>query len=262
MQQERFSLPGYPLPLGFLRLDGRGAQFSILSRHATSVTLVLYQSTDPDSQFEEIMLDPIINKTGDIWHIWIGGIKHGQLYAYRMDGMYAPELGHRYNKNKLLLDPYTRAVTGNFKWDLSDARGFDPTSQFKDAVYSPQDSAPGAPKCIVIDHDFDWFDRPINKKFHETIIYEMHVKGFTYHESSGVEPSHRGTYRGVVEKIPHLKELGISAVELMPIQEFDDEENINRNPFTRRTSQKTTGGYSTFSFFAPKIKFLVQRQYG
>ena len=247
----RVTLPGYPLPLG-ATLDSRGVQFSIFSRHATSVTLELYDSAEADSPFEEISLDTNLNKTGDIWHVWVAGLKEGQLYGYRMDGPYNPDAGHRFNRFKLLLDPYARAVSGNINWNLSDARGFDLRGQYKDSILSTKDSGPGAPKSIVINHDFDWFDRPLKKHFSDTVIYEMHVKGFTHHESSKVEA--RGSYRGIIEKIPYLKELGVTALELLPIHEFDENENINVNPFTGERL-KNYWGYSTFSFFAPRGRY-------
>ncbi len=244
----RTTLPGFPLPLG-VTLDRNGAQFSLFSRHATGVTLVLFESDDPTSPFEEIRLNPDMNKTGDIWHIWVPHIREGQLYGYRVEGPYEPEQGYRYNPFKLVLDPYTRAVSGNFRWNLSDARGYDPHSSLVDLSHSALDSAPGAPKCIVVKNEMDWMDRPLNTPLQESIIYELHIKGFTHHPSSGVESP--GTFRGLVEKIPYLKELGVTAVELMPIQEFDEEENINRNPLTGE-KLKNYWGYSTITFMAPK----------
>jgi len=250
---QRLTLPGYPLPQG-ATIVGKGTQFSIFSRHARSVTLELYESTDPDSLFEEHTFDPESNKTGDIWHIWIEGVKEGQLYAYRLDGEYNPEAGHRFNKFKLLLDPYARAVSGNFNWDLSDARGFDTKNGFGEVLCSTKDSGPGAPKCIVINHEFDWYDRPLKKRFGETIIYEMHVRGFTFHSSSGI--SNRGSYKGITEKIPYLKDLGVTAVELMPIQEFDEDENLNINPHNGERLHNYWG-YSTISFFAPRSRYAA-----
>ncbi len=250
---QRILLPGYPQPLG-AKLDKSGAQFCIFSRHAATVTLVLFESDRPDSPFEEIRFDPEKNKTGDIWHIWVQGIEEGQLYGYRIDGPYDPLEGHRFNRNKLLLDPYTQAVTGSFQWDLSDARGFDTKSHFLDLSFSSRDSSPGAPKCIVVRQTFDWFDRQIKTSLYNTVIYELHVKGFSFHESSGVK--HRGTFRGLTEKIPYLRDLGITAVELMPIQEFDEEENTNVNPGTGE-KLKNFWGYSTFSFQAPKGRYAA-----
>jgi len=241
----RVTLPGYPLPYG-ATLDAKGTQFSIFSSNALSVTLVLYDGTETDSQFEEYRLDPLHNKTGDIWHIWIEGVKEGQLYGYRIDGPYFPEKGHRFNRNKLLLDPYARAITGNSVWNIDDARGYDYTHDTD--IFSTKDSGPVVPKCIVINHDFDWFDRPLNRPMHEMIIYETHVKGFTFHPSSGSDCG--GTYKALTQKIPYLKELGVTAVELLPVHEFDMNENFRVNPETGE-KLKNYWGYSTISFFAP-----------
>lgn len=246
-----YTLPGYPYPLGST-LDHKGCQFALFSRHAHLVTLVLFESTEPDSPFVEIDFNPELNRTGDIWHIWIEGIKEGQLYGYRVDGDYFPEKGHRFNKNKLLLDPYTRAVTGNFDWNTADARGYDISSNSLATSFSTKDSAAGAPKCVVINHEFDWFDRPLKTHLKDSIIYETHVKGFTAHSSS--ECNFAGTYKGLTEKIPYLKELGVTAVELLPVQEFDDRENLNINPETGE-KLKNYWGYSTLSFFAPKSRY-------
>ncbi len=242
---------GTPLPFG-VKLRDCGANFSILSRNAHSVTLVLFNSVEPDSESEEINFDPKINKTGDIWHIWVDGIKEGQLYGYRIDGPYDPGNGIRFNRYKLLLDPHARSVTGSFQWNLSDARGYDPESSLEDLSFSDRDSAPGAPKCIVIQENFDLYGRPIKKPLKDTVIYELHVKGFTYHDSSNV--ADKGTFRGLIEKIPYLRELGVTAVELMPIHEFDEDENINVNPVTGE-KLKNYWGYSTISFFAPKGRY-------
>jgi len=142
MNRRRTTLPGFPLPPG-VKLDKNGAQFSIFSRHALAVSLVLFGPGNGDS--ETIELDPRVNRTGDIWHIWVEGVSEGQEYGYRVHGPYEPRKGHRYNRNKLLLDPYARAVTGNFKWDLSDARGFDPESPQRTALRGPQKASSWIP---------------------------------------------------------------------------------------------------------------------
>ncbi len=248
-EQQHLAMPGYPIPLG-ATIDARGTQFSIFSKNATGVTLLLFDSTKKDSPYEEYPLHPELNKTGDIWHIWLEGIREGQLYGYRVDGPYYPEEGHRFNRNKLLLDPYARAVTGNFNWNLSDARGYD--AEHDTDVFSTKDSAAGAPKSIVINHDFDWYDRPLQMDMQDLVIYETHVKGFTYHPSSNT--AHPGTYKGLIEKIPYLKELGITAVELLPVHEFDENEYSRPNP---ETGELLTNywGYSSISFFAPRGKY-------
>jgi len=240
--------PGKPLPLGATPRE-RGVQFAIFSRHATAVTLQLFAASDDRTPMAEIALDPRVNKTGDIWHVFVDGISAGQLYGYRADGPYRPLQGMRFNKHKLLLDPHARAVTGNFNWDLSDARGYDSSSPDGDLSFSTADSAGGAPKCIVMDNDFNWEgDRPLNIPMKDTIIYEMHVRGFTRHPSAKVK--HPGTFLGVVEKIPYLRELGITAVELLPIQEFDEFEIMKTNPVSG-ARLSNYWGYSTMSFFAP-----------
>lgn len=245
------TLPGLPVPYG-ATLDEGGAQFAIFSRHATSVTLVLFESSSPESAFIEIPLDPRDHKTGDIWHIRVEGVKEGQLYGYRIDGPYSPAEGHRYNRHKLILDPFARAVTGNFQWKLADARGFDPSSPLGADSFSSVDSAPGAPRCVVTDGAAAGTAPPLSVHFGDSVIYELHLKGFTCHGSSRTERS--GTFLGLTEKIPYLKELGVTAVELMPIMEFDEDEPINVNPLTGE-KLRNYWGYSTISFFAPRGRY-------
>ncbi|MFC1670869.1 glycogen debranching protein GlgX [Spirochaetota bacterium] len=240
--------PGSPLPLG-ANLSNRGVLFSIFSRNATSVSLVLFDSAEPESEYTVTRLDPVKNKTGDIWHIQADGIKEGQVYGYKIDGPFDPLNGHRFNVNKLLLDPYSKAITGNFQWDLTKAWGYDADSKNVDLSMSKIDSTKHVPRSIVVDTSIPIDDKPLNIPPEETIIYELHVKGFTFHESSNVK--HRGTYKGLTEKIPYLKELGVTAVELLPVQEFDMEDNININPLTGE-KLKNFWGYSTIAFFAPK----------
>lgn len=250
--------PGSPLPLG-TTVSEKGVQFSLFSRHATSIVLQLFSSSKDKEPSHEITLDPEINKTGDIWHIFLEGIKSGQLYGYRADGPYLPRKGMRFNRNKLLLDPYTRAVTGNFNWNLSDARGYDINSPDGDLSFCTVDSAGGAPKCIVLNSTFDWgYDRPLKIPMKDTIIYETHLRGLTCHASSGVK--HPGTFQGLIEKIPYLKDLGITAVELLPIQEFDEHEMLHTDP----TGKSLTNywGYSTLSFFAPKGRYCSSGSMG
>jgi len=251
MKQHHFvTMPGTPLPLG-VHLDRHGARFALFSRHATAVSILLFASSESE-EYIEIELDPKLNKTGDIWHIWIAGIREGQLYGYKVDGPYQPEQGHRFNKNKLLLDPYAKAISGNHIWDFSKACGYIKGHPDEDLSFSTEKNYKESPKCIVVDTEFDWYDRPIQTPMEDTIIYELHVKGFTFHTSSHV--THKGTYKGLSEKIPYLKQLGITAVELMPIQEFDEFENININPLTGERL-KNYWGYSTIAFFAPKASY-------
>lgn len=241
--------PGNPLPLGTHAKNG-SVRFAIFSRNASRIWLLLFQNpTDAEPEFT-IELNPDQFRTGDIWHVEVKGIKPGQLYAYRAEGHYLPKEGHRFNKNKLLLDPYARAITGNFTWDLSRAIGYDPTSPDTDLSFSTVDDVAGIPKCIVVDNEFDWEgDRPLNYPLRDCIIYETHVHGLTKHTSS--KTNHPGTFRGVIEKTDHFKKLGITSLEFLPVMEFDRNEIIRKNPFTGKHLENYWG-YSTISFMTPK----------
>ena len=246
--QKRETASGYPLPLGAYP-DGSGAHFSLFSRNAESVTLVLFHNEDAAPPFEEITLDPLINKTGDIWHIWVKDVVEGQHYGYRIDGPYDPYSGHRFNRHKLIIDPYARALSKSSSWDLTKARAYNSDSDDQDLSFSTEDSAPFVPHSILMPHFDRDYQGQIATPMEDTIIYELHLKGFTRHESSGV--SAPGTFAGIIEKIPYLRDLGVTAVELLPVQEFDAYENININPLT---GEQLTNywGYSTIAFFAPK----------
>jgi glycogen operon protein len=147
--------PGKTLPFGST-FSGEYTQFSIFSRHATGVCLQFFKNARDKTPKSEIHLDPEYYRTGDIWHVAVKGVKPGCLYGYRIDGPYDPLSGHRFNPNKLLVDPYARAVTGNFKWSLSDARGYDINSNDRDLSFCTIDSAGGSPKSIVVHDMFDW----------------------------------------------------------------------------------------------------------
>jgi isoamylase len=180
-------------------------------------------------------------------------VTSGQLYAYRVDGSYLPEEGHRFNFNKLLLDPFATAITPFSDWDFGPARGYDPSAAEKDLVFSKTDDAGDMPKCVFIHEHFHWHDDlPPRHPWSKTVIYETHVRGFTIHPSAGVE--HPGTYRGLMEKIPYLQELGITAVELMPVYEFNENQLIGINPQTGKRL-RNYWGYDPVVFFAPKASY-------
>ncbi len=242
------TMPGSPLPLG-AHVTKDGIQFSIFSRHCSSVTLLLFESDKADSAYLEVSLDPDLHRTGDIWHILIEGLPERQIYGYIIDGPYEPQRGHRFNRHKLLLDPCARAITGTRQWDLTMAQGYDAGSPEMDLSFSPISSIPFMPRCIALDRPRILHGMPLRIPEQDYIIYELHVRGFTCHGSSGV--SGPGTYRGLMEKIPYLKDLGINAVELMPVQEFDADDNTNINPFTGKRL-KNFWGYNTMAMFAPK----------
>jgi glycogen operon protein len=247
---------GNALPLGAVQ-TGAGVNFAIFSRHATAVTLILFENGEPDSPRRELRLDPRRNKTGDIWHCHIRDLPVGTTYLYRADGPYAPERGDRFNVHKTLLDPYAKALTGLEGWDLGLCLGYDPDAPNQDLSYSVVDDASVQPRCVVVDDAFDWQgDRPLNYPLRFSVLYETHVRGLTRHPSSGVE--HPGTYRGVIEKIPYFKDLGITSLEFLPIQEFNEHEIFMTNPRSGETLVNYWG-YSTVAFFAPKSSYAASK---
>ena len=250
---------GKPMPLG-AALTEEGVNFALFSRHATVVTLILFDSPGPDSPWTEIPLNKRENKTGDIWHCLVRGLKAGACYLYRADGPYAPERGLRFNPHKTLIDPYAKALTSLDGWDLRKCLGFDPNGQGGDLSFSYEDDIDNQPRCIVVDDAFDWQgDTPLNYPLRFSVLYETHVKGLTASPHSGAR--HPGTYRGVIEKIPFFKDLGITSLEFLPIQEFNEHEYPRINP---RTGELLTNywGYSTVAFFAPKSSYAADTQPG
>ncbi len=209
-----------------------GVNFSIFSKNARQIDLLLFANEEDEVPTEVIKLDPRKNRTFYYWHIFLPGIKHGQLYGYRVFGPKNPTPGDIFDENKLLIDPYARALGGYKIYS-------------RQAAKNPGNNYGKALKSIVVDpYQFDWEnDTPIQRPYSTTIIYEMHVGGFTKNENSGIEKSKRGTYLGLIEKIPYLKTLGITAVELMPIQFFDEQD--------AQPGNKNYWGYSQIAFFAP-----------
>ncbi len=233
-------LPGSPFPLGATPQDG-GVNFALFSSHATSVELLLFDRYDQATPTHTIPLDPTANKTYYYWHCFVPGLGHGQIYAYRVHGPYQPEAGHRFNPHKLLLDPYARAVAYGSNWKRSSA-------------YGVTDNTYAALKAVVVDlSTYDWEgDRPLQRPMEETVIYEAHVRGLTADPSSGV--GHPGSYRGLVDKIPYLQSLGITALELLPVQQFDPQEVQRHNPLNARPLSNYWG-YATVGFFAPHAAY-------
>ena len=221
---------GSPLPMGTQK-SGKGINFALFSPHATGIRLELFDHPEDAAPARVIDLDPARNRTGDVWHVWVGGIGSGQLYAYRVDGPYEPSKGHRFNSNRLLLDPCASAISRLPPWDFVSARGYDSSAPEQDLSFSRLDNARSMPRCVFIDEPFDWAgDQPPRHPWSKIVIYETHVRGFTIHPEAGVK--HPGTYRGLIEKIAHLRTLGVTAVELMPVQEFNDGPVTRRNPQT------------------------------
>jgi glycogen operon protein len=227
---------GRPYPLGATIVPG-GINFAVFSRHATSCRLVLFER-DAGQPLVEIPF-PDSYRIGNVFAMTVFGLDHEQIeYGYRMTGPNRPHAGHRFDARNILLDPYARAIGGRAQW----ARRPDPNDAF------PFRSR------ILLD-DFDWVnDRQLEIPAEDLVIYEMHVRGFTQHPSSGVR--HPGTYAAIREKIPYLKELGVNAIELMPIQEFDECDNTFINPATGERLLNYWG-YSTIGFFAPKAAYAA-----
>lgn len=253
------SLPGTPLPLGASVAED-GVNFSVFSRNATKVFLEFYSASEDSEPYAQVEFSPSENRTGDIWHAFVPGIKPGSLYLFRVDGPFEPSKGHRFNVHQRLFDPYAKTITPvsvfyNLPPDYSA-----PLDK-NDVEHGKNQRAKVFPKCVVIDNEnFDWQgDRPINRPLSESVIYEVHLKGFTAGKNAGV--SCPGTYAGFIEKIPYLKDLGITAVELLPIFEFDEFENSNVNPRTGER-MKNYWGYSTINFFSPKASFAADKTPG
>jgi isoamylase len=250
---------GMPLPLG-ARASGNGVNFAIFSRHATGVRLDFFDHPEDCVPARSILLDSARNKTGDIWHLWLEGIQPGQLYGFRFAGPYAPHEGHRFNPDKLVVDPYATAIALVPGCDFLPCLGYDPSSPRKDLSRSEADDVATAPKGVVTHAHFDWQgDQPLRHSLESTVIYELHVRGYTVHPSARV--SFPGTYRGLVEKIPYLKDLGVTAIELMPVQEFNENHLLRRNPHTGERL-KNYWGYDPLCFFAPKASYASVQEVG
>jgi isoamylase len=255
--------PGSPEPLG-PNVTPQGINFAIHSASATRIELLLFDNIADRRPSQVISLDPKTNRTGDVWHIFVEGLSNGTLYNIRADGPYNPAAnGTRFNATKTLLDPYAPAVTGDYDWQRIDAFGYDnsePDDPDRHLRPSTIDNVEGAARCVAYKSDFDWEDdRHPDIPIEESIIYEVNVRGFTRHHSS--ESDFEGTYRGFIEKIPYLKDLGITAVELMPIMEFDRFDSPFRDPTTGERLANAWG-YNTVAFFAPESHYSYYGKLG
>ncbi len=236
--------PGAPYPLG-ATWDGVGVNFAIFSEHATRVELCLFDS--PDAEAESLTI-PLPEHTDMVWHGYLPDVHPGQLYGYRVHGPYAPQAGHRFNSNKLVMDPYAKVVGRPTRWHDS-LFGFRIDSD--DTSFDDRDSAAYAPLAAVIDTAFTWGDdRPLRTPWHETLIYELQVKGFSRLNPHVPEPL-RGTYLGLASEasIRYLTALGVTAVELMPVHHHTDERHVVQRGLTNYW------GYNTLSYFAPDIRY-------
>ena len=223
--------PGKSFPLG-ATLTPDGANFSVFAKYSRAAQLLFFNHLNEAEPSRIIDLDPRINRTYHYWHAFVPGVTAGQLYGYRVAGAFDPVKGLRFDPNKLLLDPYGKCV----------AR---PARRSREAARKPGDNAATALKSVVVDPStYDWEgDTPLGRPFAKTIIYEMHCGGFTRHPNSGVASGKRGTYAGLIEKIPYLRDLGVTAVELLPVFAFDEQDGP--------PGLGNYWGYQPFSFFAP-----------
>jgi len=214
----------HPLPYGAIIHDG-GVQFVVFSRSATAMRVLLYDKQDDPEPSESVNFDPELNRWGDIWSAFVPGVGPGQLYHFQADGPMEPEKGHRFDGRARLIDPYAKALAGDFL-------------PADDGIVRP-------PKCVVVNDEFDWQgDRHLRRGLDETVIYELHVRGFTRSKTSGV--AHPGAYLGLIEKIPYLQSLGVTAVELMPVFEFPTNDCLGHVP-----ERPNYWGYDPLALFAP-----------
>jgi isoamylase len=246
----RTLLPGRPYPLG-ATLSGKGTNFALFSEDATSVELCLFDASG--NQTDHF---PLLERTAFVWHGFVRDIKAGQLYGYRVHGPWEPEQGHRFNPNKLLVDPYAKAISGNVDWKAPifpyDIAAGD------DLKMDCQDSARGVPKSVVIDPVFDWGDdRPPETPLADSVIYEVHVKGFSVRNPE-IPKEIRGTYAGLAHEasIEYFSKLGITAVELLPVHHFIDEGHLIDRGLV------DYWGYNTLGYFAPMSRYSASGDSG
>jgi isoamylase len=248
----RAAWPGRPFPLGST-LTAHGTNFSLFSEHATKVELCLFDADDAEERV------PVVERTAHTWHVELPGVGAGQRYGYRVHGPYDPHAGHRFNPCKLLIDPYAKAIEGDVRWDDGNVLPYTPDGTDEaDLEPDDEDDALAVPKSVVVDEGFDWEgDQPLHIPWRETVIYETHVKGFSK-QHPGVREDLRGTYAGLASEaaIAHLKDLGVTAVELLPIHHIADE------AFLHPKGMRNYWGYSTIGFFAPASRYSATGRHG
>jgi isoamylase len=238
--------PGLPYPLG-ASWDGAGVNFALFSEHATGVELCLFDAADPSQERHRILIQ---EHTDLVWHVYLPEARPGLVYGYRVHGPYEPAAGHRFNPAKLLLDPYAKAIAGSVVWDDA-VFGYRVGAEEQDLQPDDRDSAPYVPKGVVVDTAFTWGDdRPPRTPWHKTIIYEVHVKGFTARHPA-VPREERGTYAGFASlaAVEYLKELGVTAVELLPVHHSITDKRLTERGLTNYW------GYDSIGFFAPDRRF-------
>jgi glycogen operon protein len=238
--------PGRSYPLG-ATWDGEGVNFALFSENATGVELCLFDAHDSPQESHRI---PFEERTEQVWHLYLPEARPGQHYGYRVHGPYEPEAGHRFNSTKLLIDPYAKAIASTVEW--SDAMfGYRIGDPAADLSKDDRDNAGSVPKCVVIDQAFTWGgDKLLRTPWDQTIIYEVHVKGFTARHPD-VPDSHRGTYAGLTSPaaLEYLKSLGVTAVELLPVHHFVRDKHLYDQ------GRHNYWGYNSIGFFSPDVRY-------
>jgi isoamylase len=238
--------PGSPYPLG-ATWDGKGVNFALFAENATGVELCLFENPDSKKESQKIKL---IERTHQVWHVYLPDCKPGLLYGYRVHGPYEPSEGHRFNAHKVLIDPYARAIAGAINW--SDALfSYEVGNEAEDLSFSTLDSAPFIPKSVVIDSRYDWDDdRNPKIPYHKSVIYEAHVKGLTKLHPD-IPEEIRGTYAALAHPviIQYLQDLGVTAIELMPVHHFVVDRHLKEKDLTNYW------GYNSIGFFAPDVRY-------
>ncbi|MGC4057829.1 MAG: glycogen debranching protein GlgX [Chitinophagaceae bacterium] len=246
MDQQQSIYPGKPFPLG-AHWDGAGVNFALYSEHATAVFLCLFDADEKENTTIQLS-----ERSGYIWHVYLPGMKPGQLYGWYVDGPFEPQNGHRFNRHKLLLDPYAKALAGTLKWNET-LYGY--KLQEDDLSFNDSSSAESMPKCVVTDPSFDWGnDQRLSTPWHKTIIYELHVKGFTK-QHPDIPEELRGTYAALGHPVvlQYLKDLGVTAVELMPVHYFTDTQTLSEQGLSNYW------GYNTICFLAPESRYSSRK---
>jgi isoamylase len=245
--------PGQAYPLG-ATWDGNGVNFALFSENATAVEICLFDHENDTTESVRVFLP---EHSHQVWHGYIPGLQPAQLYGFRVHGPYDPENGHRYNPNKLLMDPYAKAISGVIDWHDS-LFAYDFNDEAADLSFSDSDSAPYIPKCVVIDPAYEWEgDKPPRTSYHNSIIYELHVKGFTKRHPD-IPEEIKGSYAalGHPVTIQYLKDLGVTAIELMPVHQFVNDHHLQENGLSNYW------GYNTIGFFAPDIRYASRSHRG
>jgi isoamylase len=244
--------PGHPYPLG-ATWDGEGVNFALFSENATGVELCLFDHPDQEKETHAIRIE---ERTNQVWHVFLPEARPGQLYGFRVSGPYDPQAGHRFNPNKLLIDPYAKAFHGDLRWSDS-MFGYTIGHPDADLSFDERNNASLVPKSVVVEQAFTWGeDKPLRRPWSETVIYEMHVRGFTAKHPL-IREALRGTYAGLAARpvIEYLQRLGVTAIELLPVHAFVADKHLVDKGLTNYW------GYNTIGFFAPELRYATHPEH-